>query len=198
MSQYVLRTADALIADYLADLPAVLVIGPRACGKTTTARRYARTVVRLDSDEAAAFRANPDAALRERDEPVLLDEWQMVPDVLGAVKRAVDTDRRPGRFLITGSFRSDRDDRFWPGTGRVVVLRMYPLSVAEQRQRTQSTFIDRVVTGEPLSAGDRAPDGPAGLCGARGVWWLSRAGSRAWPPHRACVARELRRPDCLA
>ncbi|WP_420623432.1 ATP-binding protein [Candidatus Poriferisodalis sp.] len=157
MSQYVLRTADALITDYLAELPAVLVIGPRACGKTTTARRYARTVVRLDSDEAAAFRANPDAALRERDEPVLLDEWQMVPDVLGAVKRAVDTDRRPGRFLITGSFRSDRDDRFWPGTGRVVVLRMYPLSVAEQRQQTQSTFIDRVVAGEPLSAGDRAP-----------------------------------------
>ena len=157
MSQYVLRTADALIADYLTELPAVLIVGPRACGKTTTARRHTRTVVRLDSDEAAAFGANPDAALRERDEPVLLDEWQMVPGVLGAVKRAVDTDRRPGRFLITGSFRADRDDRFWPGTGRVVVLRMYPLSVAEQRQRTHSTIIDRAASGEPLPADGRAP-----------------------------------------
>ena len=157
MSSYVPRAADALIADYLAELPALLIVGPRACGKTTTARRYAKTVVRLDSDEAAAFRANPDAALRERIEPVLLDEWQMVPGVLGAVKRAVDTDRRPGRFILTGSFRADSDDRFWPGTGRVVVLRMHPLTLAEQQRRTAHVLLDRVAAGEPPQTGDVAP-----------------------------------------
>lgn len=78
--------------------------GPRATGKTTTARRHAASVVRLDRPaEAAAFRADPDAALRAQPEPLLLDEWQAVPAVLGAVKRAVDDDPRPGRFLLTGS-----------------------------------------------------------------------------------------------
>lgn len=157
MSGYVQRAADALVADYLAELPALLIVGPRACGKTTTARRYARSVIQLDSDEAAAFRANPDAALRDREEPVLLDEWQMVPSVLGAVKRAVDTDRRPGRFILTGSFRADRDDRFWPGTGRVVVLRMHPLTLAEQHRRASHVLIDRLAAGEPPSAGEVSP-----------------------------------------
>ncbi len=154
MGGYVERAADALITDYLAELPALLIVGPRACGKTTTAGRYARSVIRLDSDEAAAFRANSDAALRGREEPVLLDEWQMVPSVLGAVKRAVDTDRRPGRFILTGSFRADRDDRFWPGTGRVVVLRMYPLTLAEQHRRASHVLIDRLAAGEPLPKDD--------------------------------------------
>jgi hypothetical protein len=63
---------------------------------------YARTVVRLDSDaEAAAFRADPDVALRGLREPVLLDEWQAVPSVLGALKRAVDDDLRPGTGRLT-------------------------------------------------------------------------------------------------
>lgn len=91
-------------------LPAVLLIGPRATGKTTSARRRAASVVRLDRPgEAAAFSADPDAALSGMAEPVLLDEWQAVPSVLGAVKRAVDDDPRPGRFLLTGSVRADLD-----------------------------------------------------------------------------------------
>ncbi len=105
MEGYVPRLMDGLLEEYLAELPAVMVVGPRACGKTTTALRLAKSVARLDSGHAAAFRASPDAALRDRPEPVLLDEWQMAPEVLSAVKRAVDTDRRPGRFLITGSNR---------------------------------------------------------------------------------------------
>jgi hypothetical protein len=56
--------------------------------------------------EATAFRGDPDAALRELPEPVLIDEWQMVPGVLGAVRRAVDSDSSPNRFLLTGSVRA--------------------------------------------------------------------------------------------
>ena len=70
--------------------------GPRATGKTTSAERHANTVVGLDrAAEAVAFEADPDAALRAQREPVLLDEWQAVPGVLGAVKRAVDADPAP-------------------------------------------------------------------------------------------------------
>ncbi len=57
-----------------------------------------------------AFRADPDAALRGLEEPVLLDEWQVVPAVLGAVKRAVDADSGPGRYLMTGSVTAGREE----------------------------------------------------------------------------------------
>ena len=159
MERYVPRLVDELLKEYLAELPAVMVVGPRACGKTTTAARRARTIIRLDSDEAAAFHVSPDAALRGRAEPVLIDEWQMVPEVLRAVKRAVDTQRRPGRYLIAGSARSDAADRFWPGTGRIVMLRMHPLTVAEQESRSVRPLVDRVAAGESLAtASERPPD----------------------------------------
>lgn len=70
---YLPRLVDPLITELLAGLPAVSIVNPRASGKTTTARRHARTVVRLDCpDEAAAFQASPDAVLRGLAEPVLL------------------------------------------------------------------------------------------------------------------------------
>ena len=153
MSEYLPRLVDGLLGDYLAELPAVMLVGPRACGKTTTAARLAGSVVRLDSDAAAAFRIDADAALAGRPEPVLLDEWQLVPEVLGAVKRAVDAERRPGRFVITGSARTDVGDSTWPGTGRVVLVHMYPLSVAEQLQHRTEPFIDRLAASQLAPAG---------------------------------------------
>ena len=152
MERYIPRLVDELLAQYLKELPAVMLIGPRASGKTTTAAKHAQSIARLDSDDSAAFAASPDAALSGRAEPVLLDEWQGVPEVLGAVKRAVDADRRPGRYLITGSARTATVDHYWPGTGRIVILHMYPLTVAEQLQRPVRPFIDRVVEGDLVSA----------------------------------------------
>ena len=157
MEDYVSRLVDTLLEEYIEEIPAVMVVGPRACGKTTTAIRLVRSVVRLDSDDAAAFRVSPDAALRGRAEPVLLDEWQMVPEVLGAVKRTIDADRRPGRFLITGSARTDPADRLWPLTGRVVMLRMHPLTVAEQQHRPVRPLVDRIAEGDGLEGAPGAP-----------------------------------------
>lgn len=131
-SPYVHRVLDGELAAALQVHPAVLVVGPRASGKTTTARRYAASIVRLDRPaEAAAFLADPDAALATFEEPVLLDEWQLVPSLLGAVKRAVDDDNRPGRFILTGSVRADLDAATWPGTGRLIRLNMWGLSERE-------------------------------------------------------------------
>jgi predicted AAA+ superfamily ATPase len=137
-----------------------MITGPRASGKTTTAARHASTIVRLDRpSEAAAFHADPDAALRGLAEPVLLDEWQAVPEVLGAVKRAVDAESRPGRFLMTGSVRSDLDRLTWPGTGRLVRMAMYPLSVAERFGRPgTSPLVDRLARREELTVPASSPD----------------------------------------
>jgi uncharacterized protein len=159
VDHYLPRQVDGLLAELLAELPAVLVVGPRATGKTTTAARHGVSVVRLDRPaEAAAFRADPDAALAGFDEPVVLDEWQEVPAVLGAVKRAVDRDPRPGRFLLTGSVRADIDAETWPGTGRVVRVAMFPMTVAERRERTTRTLVDRMVDGEALEPGAPGTD----------------------------------------
>lgn len=150
MDEYRARLVDPMLTALINQLPAVSVTGPRATGKTTTARRRAATVVRLDREaEAAAFRADPDVALRGLAEPVLLDEWQEVPGVLGAVKRAVDDDPRPGRYILTGSVRIDLDAQMWPGTGRLVRLPMHGLSVREILGRTGGPlFLDRLLVAD--------------------------------------------------
>jgi uncharacterized protein len=126
------RLVDPLLEELLGGLPAVLVVGPRACGKTTTARRQVGDLLRLDRpSDAALVRADPDLALRIRQVPLLIDEWQLVPEVLGAVKRAVDDDPGPGRFVITGSSQADLTAAGWPATGRTVRLAMWGLCQRE-------------------------------------------------------------------
>ena len=160
MVDYRPRLVDGLLDALLAELPALFITDPRATGKTTTAARRARTVVRLDREaEAVAFRADPDAAMRGLPEPVLLDEWQAVPGVLGAVKRAVDTRPDPGRYLITGSVRGDLEGELWPGTGRLTRIPMFGMTIAEQLGvRSFVPFFDRVAAGEDLRPAADTPD----------------------------------------
>lgn len=147
MAEYLPRLIDPLLDELLADHPAVLIVGPRACGKTTTGRRHSSSRLRLDRPaEAAAVRADPDAMLAEGPFPLLVDEWQAVPEVLGAVKRSVDEGAGPGRFLLTGSSQADLDVEGWPATGRVVRAVMYGLAEREVEGRVQDLpLIDRLV-----------------------------------------------------
>ena len=101
-SGYVARLVDPLIEELFAVLPALMLVGPRASGKTTTALQHGSSVMRLDRREVAeAVRVDPDVGLSSYDEPLVIDEWQMVPEVLGAVKRSVDvrpTPRNPSHL----------------------------------------------------------------------------------------------------
>ncbi len=121
-----------MLAEMMAGLPAVLVVGPRACGKSTTARRHVQDVVEMDVPaDADLARSDPDAVLRIRGKPLLVDEWQLVPEILGAVKRAVDTGSGPNRFLVTGSSQNDMTAQGWPLTGRAVRVPMWGLCQRE-------------------------------------------------------------------
>jgi predicted AAA+ superfamily ATPase len=154
------RLLDSLLDELLAELPALLVVGPRAAGKTTTMSRRAATVIRLDREaEAAAFRADPDAALTGFAEPLLLDEWQNVPTILGAVRRAVESNAQPSRFFVTGSVRAELEHEVWPGTGRLVRLAMYPMTMRElEGSVATETFFDKVANERNLSVPDDPPD----------------------------------------
>lgn len=157
---YLPRLADPVLAQLLTELPAIMLTGPRATGKTSTAARFASSVVRLDQPaQAAAFVADPDAALAAKPEPVLLDEWQVVPEILGAVKRAVDANSSPGRFLLTGSARGDLDAVTWPGTGRIVRLSVYGMTIRElQRLPAAKAFVERAVDPANLLLPAAKPD----------------------------------------
>jgi uncharacterized protein len=112
-------------------LPAVTIDGAKAIGKTVTASKPAATILMLDLPaDQALLQANPEFILTAK-RPVLIDEWQKAPFIWDVVRRAVDAGAKPGSFILTGSANSQPDVH--SGAGRIVRLRMYPLSLAERR-----------------------------------------------------------------
>jgi predicted AAA+ superfamily ATPase len=135
----------------LRDTPVVMVIGPRQCGKTTLVRQFmegGRNYITLDDDTALnAARVDPSGFVRGLDR-VIIDEVQRVPDLLRAIKASVDADRRPGRFLLTGS----ADVLTLPQiseslAGRMEIVTLLPLSRAEVLGR-KPTFLEKALKGQ--------------------------------------------------
>lgn len=89
---------------------------------------------------------------------MLVDEWQHVPSILGAVRRAVEADPRPNRFYVTGSVRAELEHQVWPATGRLVRIAMYPMTVREQLGRNGRTFFDTLCDGGELRTPADCPD----------------------------------------
>ncbi|HVW71068.1 MAG TPA: DUF4143 domain-containing protein [Steroidobacteraceae bacterium] len=131
MTDYTHRIVDAELDELLRELAAVAIEGPKAVGKTATAERRAATVHRLDIQAVRAIAAADPTVLLGDPPPVLLDEWQHVPAVWDAVRAAVDKDPAPGRFLLAGSATPVRPPHH-SGAGRIVRVRMRPLSLAER------------------------------------------------------------------
>ena len=131
MAEYTRRIVDDELDELLPALAAVALEGPKAVGKTATAERRATTVHRLDVPELRAVAAADPTVLLGAPQPVLLDEWQHVPAVWDAVRHAVDRDPTPGRFLLAGT-ASPATPPSHSGAGRIVRVRMRPLSLAER------------------------------------------------------------------
>ncbi|PIW09289.1 MAG: AAA family ATPase [Comamonadaceae bacterium CG_4_9_14_0_8_um_filter_60_18] len=132
---FISRSLDARIQEALLDTPAVLVNGPRQCGKTTLVRKYAnadRPYFSLDEHNLLlAVKADPLGFVRQNPSAVI-DEVQRAPELLLALKASIDNDRRPGRFLLTGSANLLALPQIADSlAGRMEVLTLLPLSNAE-------------------------------------------------------------------
>ncbi|HEY7966714.1 MAG TPA: DUF4143 domain-containing protein [Solirubrobacteraceae bacterium] len=122
---------DDELDELMSALPAVALEGPKGVGKTRTALERARTVHRLDDPgEFAVARADP-SRLLEGPAPILIDEWQRLPQTWDLVRRAVDAGAEPGSFMLTGSAQPSVPPTH-SGAGRIVTLRMRPLATSER------------------------------------------------------------------
>lgn len=131
MSKYTPRIVDTELDELTGGLPAISIEGARAIGKTETALRRAKTVHRLDvAADMEIISAEP-GRLILGEAPILIDEWQRMPSSWDAVRRAVDRDPSPGRFLLTAS-AAPAEAPTHSGAGRIVTVRMRPLSLAER------------------------------------------------------------------
>ncbi len=128
--------------------------GPRACGKTATARFAASSEVRLDTNVQARAAGLLDAAiLLDGDRPRLIDEWQFVPEVWNQVRRAVDeSGGQAGSFILTGSAVPADDATRHSGAGRILRLRMRPMSLAESGYSSGDISLASLFTGERARA----------------------------------------------
>ena len=153
---YFHRIIDDELDELLEGLPAVALEGPKAVGKTATALRRARTVYGLDDPTQVDLAAADPRRLVSGATPVLIDEWQRFPESWDLVRRAVDEDPSPNRFLLTGSVTPTAPPTH-SGAGRIVRLRMRPLSLAERGLDTPSVSLGRLLRapGSPV-AGDTA------------------------------------------
>ncbi len=135
----------------LKDTPAVIVIGPRQSGKTTLVRDLIagkRTYLTLDNKTTLlAARTDPTGLVRDLDRAII-DEVQLAPDLLRAIKESIDTDRRPGRFLLTGSANILTLPKISESlAGRMEIVTLLPLSRAEIMGR-RSTFLKSAFAGK--------------------------------------------------
>lgn len=153
------RHIESHLLTTLSDTRVVLLSGPRQSGKTTLARMFAEKSGRpfLTLDDAttlAAVRGDPVGFVRGL-EFAVIDEVQRAPDVLLALKQSVDADRRPGRFLLTGSANLMTLPRVADSlAGRLAVLDLLPLSVAEMRA-ARTTFLEQAFAGRTPKIGPR-------------------------------------------
>lgn len=145
---YQRRVLDDELDGLLASLAAVALEGPKAVGKTRTALQRARTAHRLDDPAALAIAEADPVRLLEGEPPVLIDEWQRLPVVWDLVRRAVDDGAPAGSFLLTGS-ATPASPPTHSGAGRIVALRMRPLSFAERRPGQTVSLADLLTGARP-------------------------------------------------
>ena len=133
--EYIKRVCDSELELKLEAFGAVHIVGPKCCGKTTTAKQYAKSYIEMqDPDKRDMYmetaKIKP-SNLLIGENPRLIDEWQIAPNLWDAVRVSVDRRNEDGLYILTGSNSIDKTEIMHTGTGRIDTLSMYPMSLYE-------------------------------------------------------------------
>lgn len=155
MVAYKPRIADRLLTRKLAGKGAVLIEGPKWCGKTTTAKQQAKSMLNLgDSNvlrQSLQMMELSPITLLEGDTPRLIDEWQTIPPLWDTIRSEVDRRGDFSQFILTGSsVLPDAESTIHSGTGRFARIKMRPMSLLESGESTGSVSLTKLFEGEPL------------------------------------------------
>jgi len=146
---YMPRVVDAEVNQQLTSAGALVIEGPKACGKTETALQFAQSKVFLDIDVAAQQAVSIDPQLiLAGSTPRLLDEWQREPTLWNHVRRLVDDRKLPGQFILTGSSTPDMDLTRHSGAGRFSFIRMRPMTLFESGFSSGLVSLKKIMAGE--------------------------------------------------
>jgi predicted AAA+ superfamily ATPase len=149
--EYRPRVVDSELRRALATAGAVVIEGPKACGKTATARQMAASELRVDTDPRVPLAIAVDPALLlDGTRPQLLDEWQVHPALWNHVRRAVDDRQQTGQFILTGSATPADDAARHSGAGRFARIRMRPMSLVETGHSTGAVSLQALFDGEAV------------------------------------------------
>lgn len=151
--EYIHRIADKVLADALGRIGAVVIEGPRYCGKTTTARQVAKSEIRFDDPTLRVNYRNLASVdlniLLDGNVPRLIDEWQDIPQIWDAVKYEVDNREGHGQFILTGSvIPPDKSQILHSGVGRMTKIRMWPMSLFESGESTGEVSLGSLFDGD--------------------------------------------------
>lgn len=152
---YLRRIIDNELESFLEAFGAVLIIGPKWCGKTTSASIKAKSILKLqDPDKSQGYlltaQTKP-SLLLEGDKPRLIDEWQMAPVLWDAVRTSVDELNKEGLYLLTGSTTVDESIIMHSGTGRIARLKMYPMSLFESKESNGTISLEKLFNDKNYS-----------------------------------------------
>lgn len=148
MNKYIPRTIDKKISVYLEAFGAILIEGPKWCGKSTTGEQFSKSELRLqDNDILINSRDIADtkpSLLLQGETPRLIDEWQTIPSLWDTVRSEVDKRREPGQFILTGSNNIDTSKIQHSGIGRIGRLKMLPMSLYESGDSSGSVSLKKL------------------------------------------------------
>lgn len=145
---YYERLIEKEIERKLKSSGAVLVAGPKFCGKTTTCMKYQKSFVKLNTKQAIAMaRMNPGGVL-DGETPRLIDEWQKAPDIWNQVKDDLDFHYEFGKYILTGSSTpADKTEVHHSGAGRITPVRMRPMSLWESKDSKGTVSLAELFKG---------------------------------------------------
>lgn len=149
MKKYYTRLIEPIIERKLKSSGAVLVAGPKFCGKTTTCMLYQKSFIKLNTKQTISIAKLDPKGVLIGDKPRLIDEWQTVPDIWNQVKDYLDFDYSFGQFILTGSSTpADKTQIYHSGAGRIVPLKMRPMSLFESEESKGLISLQKLFNSE--------------------------------------------------